>query len=177
MEPRWVALVSLALLAVRAALLPRERVAAYASAFAVPTVSVGAALLLSAVWNVPLGLRLTPALVSFALLFSFAASLAGESVVERIARVQLGDLGPQDARYCRRVTVVWCGFMLANGSIALWLAVWGTASAWAIYTGAIAHLLMGILFAAEYTYRHWRFRRFLGAPTDVLFRWLFPPRV
>jgi len=66
--------------------------------------------------------------------------------------------------------------MLANGSIALWLAVWGTARAWAVYTGAIAYLLMGILFAAEYTYRQWRFRRYLGAPTDVLFRWLFPPR-
>jgi uncharacterized membrane protein len=117
-----------------------------------------------------------PALVSLALLLSFAASLAGESVVERLARVQLGALGPEESRYCRRVTVVWCAFLLANGSIALWLAVWGTAGAWALYTGGIAYLLLGILFATEYTYRQWRFRRYLGAPTDVLFRWLFPPR-
>ena len=176
MEPRWPALVGLAFLAIRTGLSSRERLAAYASAFAAPTVAVGTALFVSALWNVPLGLRLTPALVSFALLLSFAASLAGESVVERIARAQVGDLSPQELRYCRRVTGVWCGFMLANGSIALWLAVWGTARAWAVYTGAIAYLLMGILFAAEYTYRQWRFRRYLGAPTDVLFRWLFPPR-
>jgi uncharacterized membrane protein len=175
MEPRWFALMGLALLAVRA-LSSRERLAGYASAVAAPTVAVGAALLVSAVWNVPLGLRLTPALVSFALLLSFTVSLAGESVVERLARLQLGDLGPEDSRYCRRVTGVWCAFLLANGSIALWLAVRGTVSAWALYTGGIAYLLLGILFAVEYTYRQWRFRRYLGAPTDVLFRWLFPPR-
>jgi len=176
MEPRWLALAGLALLALRTGLSSRERLAAYASAFAAPTIVVAAALLLSAVWNVPLGLRLTPALVSFALLFSFAVSLAGESVVERLARAQLGELCPQDSRYCRRVTGVWCGFFLANGSIALWLAVRGTARTWAVYTGGIAYLLLGILFVAEYTYRHWRFRRYFGAPTDVFFRWLFPPR-
>jgi uncharacterized membrane protein len=176
MEPRWLALAGLALLVLRTALTSRERLAAYAGALSSPGAAVGAALLLSAVWNVPLGLRLTPALVSLALLLSFAASLAGESVVERLARVQLGALGPEESRYCRRVTVVWCAFLLANGSIALWLAVWGTAGAWALYTGGIAYLLLGILFATEYTYRQWRFRRYLGAPTDVLFRWLFPPR-
>jgi uncharacterized membrane protein len=176
MEPRWLALAGLALLVLRTGLSSRERLAAYAGAFASPGAAVGAALLLSAVWNVPLGLRLMPALVSLALLLSFAASLAGESVVERLARVQLGALGPEESRYCRRVTVVWCAFLLANGSIALWLAVWGTAGAWALYTGGIAYLLLGILFATEYTYRQWRFRRYLGAPTDVLFRWLFPPR-
>lgn len=175
-EPRWLAMVGLALLALRTGLASRERLAAYAEVFASPGAAVGAALLVSAVWNVPLGLRLTPALVSLALLLSFAASLAGESVVERLARVQLGALGPEESRYCRRVTVVWCAFLLTNGSIALWLAVRGTAGAWAVYTGGIAYLLLGTLFAAEYTYRQWRFRRYLGAPTDVLFRWLFPPR-
>lgn len=176
MEPRWLALVGLALLALRTGLASRERLAAYAGAIASPAAAVGGALLVSAVWNVELGLRLTPALVSAALLIAFTASLAGESVVERLARVQLGHLGPAESRYCRRVTVVWCVFLLANGATALWLAVWATAGAWAVYTGVVAYLLLGLLFAAEYTYRHWRFRRYSGAPADLLLRRLFPPR-
>jgi hypothetical protein len=35
---------------------------------------------------------------------------------------------------------------------------------------------MGLLFAIEMFYRHWRFRRYVGLPTDVLFKKLFPPR-
>lgn len=176
MEPRRVALAGLVMPTLLGGLSSRTRRAAYASAFASPGVAVGSALLVSAAWNVPLGLPLTPALVSFALLLSFAASLAGESVVERLARAQLGELRVEKSRYCRRVTVVWCVFLLANGSIALWLAIWGTASAWTVYTGGIAYLLLGIVVAAEYAYRQWRFHRDLGAPTFFRSRWVLPPR-
>ena len=34
---------------------------------------------------------------------------------------------------------------------------------------------MGLLFATEFVYRHWRFRRYVGLPTDPLLRRLFPP--
>ena len=145
-------------------------------ALALPAAAVVATLLFSALWNVPLGLRLTPALVSFALLLSFAASLRGESVVEQLARVQLGTLSVEDTRYCRNVTLLWCGFFLLNGAAASWFAVAATRGEWALYTGVVAYLLIGILFAAEYTYRQWRFCRYLGAPTDVVFRRVFPPR-
>lgn len=175
-EPRWVALLTLALLAARMGLVSRERLTGWASAAAAPSLAMAGVLTVSAVWNDPLGLRLTPALVSFALLVAFAGSLAGESVVERFARAQVGWLDADEVSYCRRVTVMWCAFMLANGSIALWLSVHGTTSAWALYTGGVAHALVGLLFLSEFIYRKWRFRRCQGAPTDVVFRWLFPPR-
>jgi hypothetical protein len=69
-----------------------------------------------------------------------------------------------------------CSFFAANGAIAFGLAVFGSARAWTLYTGFLAYLGVGALFAAEYSYRQWRFRRYLGAPSDVLFRRLFPPR-
>lgn len=176
MEPRRAALAGLVMLALRRGLSSRRRLAAHASASASPGVAVGSALRVSAAWNVPPGLRLTPALVSFAPLLSLAASLARESVVEGLARAQLGELRAEKSRYWRRVTVVWCVFLPANGSIALWLAIWGTASAWAVYTGGIAYLLPGIVFAAECAYRQWHFHHDLGVPTNFLSRWVLPPR-
>ena len=47
---------------------------------------------------------------------------------------------------------------------------------WTLYTGLVSYLLIGTLFAIEFVYRHWRFRRYLGAPTDALLRRIFPPR-
>jgi hypothetical protein len=37
-------------------------------------------------------------------------------------------------------------------------------------------VLVGALFAVEMTYRAWRFRRYEGDVTDVVFRRVFPPK-
>ncbi len=101
----------------------------------------------------------TPVVVNLALLVTFGSSLlAGRvPVVERFARAMDGDLSPQRATYCRTVTKIWCAFFVVNGSIALWLSVYGSLPAWGLYTGGIAYGLMGLLFAAEYTVRRMRF--------------------
>ncbi|MGZ8711630.1 MAG: hypothetical protein ACXW28_15525 [Thermoanaerobaculia bacterium] len=78
---------------------------------------------------------------------------ARESIVGAIARVQLGVLTPDEARYCRRVTWTWCAFFLGNAAIALGLARWGTIEAWAFYTGLVSYLLLAARFSAEYVYR------------------------
>jgi hypothetical protein len=56
------------------------------------------------------------------------------------------------------------------------LALSGDLAIWTLYTGIVSYLLLGTLFACEYVYRHWRFRRYVGAPTDVVLKWFFPPR-
>jgi uncharacterized membrane protein len=177
MEPRAVAICVLLLLAARVAMTSPKRLLRYASALRLAVLGVTVALLISAACNDPVSLRATPALVSFALLIAFAYSLTqSESIIEAYARVVAGDLPEEERLYCRRVTLVWCGFFLVNGCAALWLAVAGTLEQWALYTGGIAYVMMGILFASEYIYRHWRFRRYLGAPTDPVLRRIFPPR-
>jgi uncharacterized membrane protein len=175
-SPRVVALCTLALLAVRLALVNPARLLAFARVLAPVAVTYASASLAALVWNDALGLLLAPALFNFALLGAFAASFARqETVVETLARAQMGTLCAEEHAYCRRVTAVWCAFFAANGAIGAALALAGSRESWALYTGLIAYVCMGALFAVEYVYRHWRFRRYVGAPTDALLRRLFPP--
>ena len=107
---------------------------------------------------------------------AFASSFAArETLIEALALAQVGTLSTTERAYCRRVTALWCAFLLANTGVITWLALAGTRELWALYTGLVAYVLLGLLFAAEFVYRHWRFRRYVGLPTDALLRRLFPP--
>lgn len=102
-----------------------------------------------------------PVLLNAALLAVFSWSLrSGMPIVERLARVQVPDLPAAEARYCRDVTRVWCLFFVANGGILGTLAVWGSLEAWALYTGLLSYLAIGMLFVVEFSIRKIRFRRF-----------------
>jgi uncharacterized membrane protein len=173
LEPRWLAL------ALGGALLAREAGRARAGAASpllLPLVLLGAVFGLAVVFNEGGFFLFVPVLVNAALLVSFAPTLvAGPSMVESLARRRYGEVPAEHLGYCRRVTAVWCLFFAANGGVIVWLAVRGPLEHWTLYTGLIAYGLMGALFAAETTYRAWRFRRYVGDVTDVLFRRLFPP--
>ncbi|GAC1029989.1 membrane protein [Pseudomonas sp. No.21] len=105
-------------------------------------------------------LRWYPVLMSAALLGLFGASLFhGTPLVERLARLREPELPEVAVRYTRRVTAVWAGFFLANGLVAAGLTLWAPLSWWTLYTGFIAYLLMGLLFAGEWLVRQ-RVRRF-----------------
>ena len=56
----------------------------------------------------------------------------------------------------------------------LWLALAGDLWSWALYTGLVAYVLMGILFAVEFVVRSWRFRNYQGTVLEPLFERLFP---
>ncbi|MCP4004215.1 MAG: hypothetical protein GY725_08475 [bacterium] len=174
LEPRQVALSVLGLLALRLAIAAPHRLIPYTKVFWLPVLAVGLMVMATAATNHPLSLLLGPSLINLALFAVFASSLVGaESTIERLARIQVPDLSREELAYCRRVNVIWSAFFVINGTIAFGLALAATLEAWALYTGGIAYVLMGVLFAAEFTYRHWRFRRYLGAPTDWVFRMLF----
>lgn len=146
-EPRWLALLLVALSLARAAA-TRERLWLVAAAGAAV---LGVASLLS---NAALPLKLYPALVNAVLLAVFGASLLWPpTVIERLARLQDPALPPQAVVYTRRVTQVWCGFFVFNGAIALGTAAWASERTWALYNGVIAYLLMGALFACEWLLR------------------------
>lgn len=123
-------------------------------------------------------LLLLPALINAVFLVTFGSTLRPGAVpmVERFARLIDGDLSSAQQAYCRTVTWVWCAFFVANGGTALALALWASVRLWTLYTGLIAYVLMGLLFAAEYSVRSFLFRaqgrgllaKRLGA--------IFPPR-
>ena len=176
LSPRALGLGVLGLVALRLALVAPRGVAAYARLGLASAAAMLAASATTLVWNDPRVLLLAPALVNLALLVVFASSFAGsETLIETFAEAQGGALPADERVYCRRVTALWCAFFVANAGVIIALALAGTRAQWALYTGIVAYLLMGLVFAAEFLYRHWRFRRYFGLPTDPVLRRLFPP--
>jgi uncharacterized membrane protein len=101
-----------------------------------------------------LPLKLYPVLVNLGMLVVFGYSLyAPPSMIERMARLSDPALPAYAIAYTRRVTQVWCGFFVMNGTLALLTAVWASAAIWSLYNGVLAYVLMGCLFAGEYLVR------------------------
>ena len=98
-------------------------------------------------------LTLYPLIINTTLLIAFTASL-----IQRLARLQHPDLPPAGVAYTRRVTQIWCGFFIVNGGIIATLSLIGAERAWALYTGVISYLLMGLLLAGEWLYRRYRLK-------------------
>lgn len=110
--------------------------------------------LLTFVSNQPWGLRLYPLLVNLGFLSVFAWSLRyPPSIIERLARLREPDLPEPAVAYTRNVTKLWCGFFIFNGLVSLYTALFSSLETWTLYNGAIAYLLMGILFAGELLWR------------------------
>ncbi|HET6438010.1 MAG TPA: hypothetical protein VFG59_08110, partial [Anaeromyxobacter sp.] len=131
-----------------------------ARALAALGASAAVLLLTAAVLDDPRFLLAYPSLVNAVLLVQFGWSLRGVPMAERFARLEVKDLSPAEIRYCRRVTLVWCAFFALNGGAATALAVLAPRMWWAAYTGGLAYVLMGLLFAAEYVVRKARHGRF-----------------
>lgn len=121
---------------------------------------LGAASFLS---EVSLPLKLYPVVVNGILLCTFALSLVNPpSVIERLARLKDKNLPQKAIAYTRNLTVIWCGFFIANGSVALWTALAATDEIWSLYNGFIAYVLIGLLLGGEVIVR----RFFIASAQD-----------
>ncbi len=127
--------------------------------------SLGAGLL-----DAPLPLLLLPVAVSAIGLFVFGSSLLGVPLIEQLARRQRPDLLQAEVRYCRTVTIVWCGFFSINAVLSLVLALRGPISLWTLYTGLLAYLIIATLFVGEWFVRRMRFGTRAPTPLDALLR-------
>jgi uncharacterized membrane protein len=173
---RWVAAVLGVLFLARWAIAWNGAVGERLRELWIPAALVGSVILSTGLSNDERMLLLAPAAVNLALLAGFGRTLwAGPPLVETLARLQVPDLPDDEIRYCRSVTLVWCGFFALNASISAWLAFAATRQTWAIYTGFLAYLLVGLLFACEFVVRSWRFGRYQGTIVEPLFRRIFPP--
>ena len=129
---------------------------------------------LGAALNEPRFFYALPVLVNLMLLANFAATLRGPvSMIERFARMQEPELPPGGEAYCRKVTIVWCWFFVANAAMSAALALWAPVAWWSLYVGGIAYLLIGLMFTVEYVVRKATFRRFSDALPDRLLRRVF----
>ncbi len=120
-------------------------------------------------------LLLLPSLVSLYVFGTFAWTLRqGPSMIERFARMVEDDLPPFTFRYCRRVTIIWCGFLGLNAIGVAGLALFGPVAWWAAYTGLVFYLLLGLLLGTEFCFRKLWFRYYGDGPTDRLLARFFP---
>ncbi len=176
LEARWVALGIAGLLLLRGLARARAPRAEDLRRLLAPALLVAAALAFTVAANDEHALLLVPVVVNLALLVAFARTLVtGPPLVETFARMQVPDLPPDEVRYCRSVTGIWCVFFLTNGAVCARLAWVGPTWLWTLYTGLVSYLLIGLLFAAEFVVRAWRFGRYAGTPVEPLFRRLFRP--
>jgi uncharacterized membrane protein len=132
--------------------------------------------LLGALFNDRRFVLAMPVLINGVLLATFASSLSGTPMVERFARMQDPNLGLPQVAYCRTVTKVWCGFFVFNIVVSGSLALFGPLAWWALYTGIIAYVLIGVLGTAEYIVRKFRFREYGAGLHDRILARVFPPR-
>jgi len=104
-------------------------------------------------------LKLYPLLMNILLLITFGGTLfSPPNMIFRFAAMQdksiQGSLNEKRvAAYCRKVTFVWCGFFIINGSIAAWTIFSGSDALWSVYNGGISYILIGTLFAGEFLVR------------------------
>lgn len=174
---REVALVLGLLLAIRA-FAERRRLGRRDILRVLPLVGlVGAVVLLAAIFNEGRFFLFVPALVSVALLVTFARTLgSGPSMVETFAQLEGHYLTSELTRYCRTVTSLWCAFFVLNSGVIVWLALYGSLAWWTAYTGLVSYAFIGLLLLGEVVYRAWRFRYYRGGILDGVLRRAFPPR-
>lgn len=158
-SPRTAATVALCLaLPVALARLRGKDPRALGSLALLPFVTV-LALVLGLVLNRAGFVLAVPAVVNAILLAVFGGTLRRGSMpmIERFARLQLAHPTPDQVRWCRAWTWIWCAFFALNGVAAAALALWAPLECWAIYNGGLAYVGIGALLAIEWTLRRRRF--------------------
>ncbi len=104
-------------------------------------------------------LKLYSVVVSLSFLFVFGSSLFFEPVIVfRFATLQDKSILTSPTRslvenYCRKVTIVWCGFFIFNALISALTALSNSDTVWSVYNGGVSYVLMGLLFSIEYIIR------------------------
>lgn len=79
------------------------------------------------------------------------------TLLERLVRLQFPEFIPGIAEYLRQLTWIWTLFFAVNVPLCALLPLLAGQTAWAIYTGVIVYLLMGLLGIGEWYYRRHRF--------------------
>jgi uncharacterized membrane protein len=115
-------------------------------------------------------------LVSLYACWTFAASTrSGPPMIERFARIIEDDLPDFCLPYCRKVTLIWSGFLFANAICVALLAFFAPLEWWALYAGFIFYFLMAALLGVEALVRKLWFRYYNQGWFDRGFAKLFPP--
>lgn len=115
-----------------------------------PLFAAAAAIAILAAIDPLLAAKSYPVAMSLVAAVLFGTSLLHPpSLIERFARLREPNLPPGAQEYCQRVTMVWTGWLMLNAAISALLAAVGDDAAWAIWTGLVSYLVMGLLYVGE----------------------------
>jgi uncharacterized membrane protein len=129
-----------------------------------PLISAGIAIAVSATIDGSIAAKIYPFVLSLAAAYVFGDSLRRPpSLIERLARTGEPDMTAAGQTYCRIVTMVWTVWLLVNAAVAALLAILASEEAWALWTGLLAYVIMGVLFGGEMLIRPWARSRVLRA--------------
>ena len=116
--------------------------------------------LLGIIFDNVMMMKLYPIFINLLFFIFFFHSLSHPpTVIERFARITNPELPAQAIHYTRKVTIIWCLFFIFNGLMAAWTAFFANMQMWTLYNGFISYMLIGLLFAGEFTVRRWVKRR------------------
>jgi uncharacterized membrane protein len=115
-----------------------------------PLILGGIVIAVSATIDARIAAKIYPIVLSLAAAYVFGYSLRRPpSLVERLARIGEPDMPASGQAYCRIVTMIWTLWLLLNAAVAALLAILASEEAWALWTGLVAYLIMGVLFGGE----------------------------
>lgn len=106
--------------------------------------------------NSQIAIKLYPVLISAFVASLFTFSLYGDqSLIEKMARLRGKNISPVAKIYTRKLTIVWAAVLYLNALIALYLALFASTQAWALYSGLLSYLILGFFILAEIIYRQY----------------------
>jgi uncharacterized membrane protein len=115
-----------------------------------PLIAAGVVIAVSATLDGQIAAKIYPFALSLGAAYAFGNSLwKPPSLIERLARIREPNMPAAGQRYCRIVTMIWTVWLVVNAAIAALLAIWASEEAWALWTGLLAYLIMGVLFGGE----------------------------
>jgi len=144
---------------------------------AAPSVGIPVLLAAAVFSGDALYLQLVPSVVYLTLASWFYASFrSGDSIIERVARYMVPEAPDFIRSYCRKVTGLWAIFFAASSFVIACLAISGTPSKWAFFSGKLIYALMIAASLVEFLVRKTWFRYYFhGGWFDRVWQRLFPP--
>lgn len=95
-----------------------------------------------------------PVIINGLMLTLFGSSLwQSQTFVEHLARLQEPNLNESGVRYTRAVTQIWCGVFIINIVITSVLILGQYYDYWALYSGLISYLFIGLVMGIEWIIR------------------------
>ena len=98
-------------------------------------------------------LKFYPVVVnSFIFCVFFLSLFCEETIIQKVAKKMDGELTDFSRNYTRKLTYVWCVFLLVNLSISI-ATVFMSERIWELYNACISYIALGVMFGVEYIVR------------------------